>query len=79
MWQERPELVRLPEGGAIPERLGTPWWCGSWIRSGAAGTTVHDLTHRDFGLKVLTGQGATIGTTTPTGQLMFGIFAALSE
>lgn len=42
-------------------------------------TTVHDLTHRGIGLKVLTGQGAAIDTTTPAGQLVFAIFAALSE
>lgn len=41
--------------------------------------TVHDLTVRGVGLKVLTGQGAAIDTTTPAGQLVFGIFAALSE
>lgn len=42
-------------------------------------TTVHDLTARGVGLKVLTGQGAAIDTTTPAGKLVFGIFAALSE
>lgn len=41
--------------------------------------TVHDLTVRGVGLKVLTGQGAAIDTTTPAGQLVFGIFAALAE
>jgi DNA invertase Pin-like site-specific DNA recombinase len=41
--------------------------------------TVHDLTSRGIGLKVLTGHGATIDTTTPSGKLVFGIFAALSE
>ncbi len=41
--------------------------------------TMHDLTHRRIGLKVLAGQGATIDTTTPTGKLVFGIFAALAE
>ncbi|WP_448072687.1 recombinase family protein [Georgenia yuyongxinii] len=40
---------------------------------------VHDLTSRDVGLKVLTGQGATIDTTTASGKLVFGIFAALAE
>jgi DNA invertase Pin-like site-specific DNA recombinase len=30
-------------------------------------------------LKVLTGQGAAIDTTTPAGNLVFGIFAALAE
>jgi DNA invertase Pin-like site-specific DNA recombinase len=41
--------------------------------------TVHDLTERGIGLRVLTGQGATIDTTTPSGKLIFGIFAALAE
>jgi DNA invertase Pin-like site-specific DNA recombinase len=41
--------------------------------------TVHDLTARAVGLKVLTGQGAAIDTTTPAGNLVFGIFAALAE
>lgn len=41
--------------------------------------TVHDLTGRGIGLKVLTGQGAAIDTTTPAGKLAFGIFAALAE
>jgi len=41
--------------------------------------TVYDLTARGIGLKVLTGQGATIDTTTAAGKLVFGIFAALAE
>ena len=41
--------------------------------------TVHDLTARGVGLKVLTGQGAAIDTTTAAGKLVFGIFAALAE
>lgn len=40
---------------------------------------VHDLTERDIGLRVLTGQGAAIDTTTAAGKLVFGIFAALAE
>jgi len=40
--------------------------------------TVHDLTARGVGLKVLTGQGAAIDTTTAAGKLVFGIFAALA-
>src|SRR5699024_8939879 len=40
---------------------------------------VHDLTERGVGLKVLTGQGAAIDTTTASGTLVFGIFAALAE
>ncbi|MDJ0358475.1 recombinase family protein [Paenarthrobacter sp. PH39-S1] len=41
--------------------------------------TVHDLTERGIGMKVLTGQGAAIDTTTASGKLVFGIFAALAE
>lgn len=41
--------------------------------------TVYNLTARGIGLKVLTGQGAAIDTTTPAGKLVFGIFAALAE
>lgn len=41
--------------------------------------TVHDLTAQEVGLKVLTGQGAAIDTTTAAGKLVFGIFAALAE
>ena len=40
---------------------------------------VHELTSRGVGLKILTGQGATIDTTTAAGKLVFGIFAALAE
>src|SRR5579863_2414060 len=40
---------------------------------------VHDLTEREIGLRVLTGQGAAIDTTTAAGKLVFGIFAALAE
>ena len=41
--------------------------------------TVHDLTVRSIRLKMLTGHGAAIDTTTASGKLVFGIFAALSE
>lgn len=41
--------------------------------------TVALLTERGVGLRVLTGQGAQIDTTTPAGRLSFGIFAALAE
>ncbi len=40
---------------------------------------VHELTERNVGLRVLTGQGAAIDTTTAAGKLVFGIFAALAE
>jgi DNA invertase Pin-like site-specific DNA recombinase len=41
--------------------------------------TVHDLTTRGVGFKVLTGHGASIDTASPSGKLVFGIFAALAE
>ena len=41
--------------------------------------TVHDLTAKEIGFKVLTGHGAAIDTTTAAGKLVFGIFAALAE
>lgn len=41
--------------------------------------TVYELTARGIGFKVLSGQGATIDTTTPSGKLVFGIFASLAE
>jgi len=41
--------------------------------------TAQALTQRGIGLKVLTGQGASIDTTTASGRLVFGIFAALAE
>jgi DNA invertase Pin-like site-specific DNA recombinase len=41
--------------------------------------TVYDLTAQGIGLKVLTGHGAALDTTTAAGKLVFGIFAALAE
>jgi DNA invertase Pin-like site-specific DNA recombinase len=41
--------------------------------------TVQDLSERSIGFKVITGQGASIDTTTAAGKLIFGIFAALAE
>lgn len=41
--------------------------------------TAQELTERGVGLKVLSGQGANIDTTTASGKLVFGIFAALAE
>lgn len=41
--------------------------------------TVHELTSRGVGLRVLAGHGAAIDTTTAEGKLVFGIFAALAE
>jgi DNA invertase Pin-like site-specific DNA recombinase len=41
--------------------------------------TVEELRSRGVGLKVLTGAGAQIDTTTANGRLAFGIFAAFAE
>lgn len=41
--------------------------------------TVHDLTAHGIGFKVMSGHGASIDTTSPSGKLVFGIFAALAE
>ena len=41
--------------------------------------TVSMLSERGVGLKVLTGQGTLIDTTTAAGRFSFGIFAALAE
>src|SRR3954470_19425717 len=41
--------------------------------------TVHDLTVHGIGLRVLAGHGGAIDTTTASGKLVFGIFAALAE
>jgi DNA invertase Pin-like site-specific DNA recombinase len=40
---------------------------------------VHDLNVQRIGFRVLTGHGAAIDTTTSSGKLVFGIFAALAE
>jgi DNA invertase Pin-like site-specific DNA recombinase len=40
---------------------------------------VHDLVERGVGFRVLAGHGSTIDTTTASGKLVFGIFAALAE
>ena len=42
-------------------------------------TTVRNLDARGVGLRVLSGEGAALDTTTPAGRLVFGIFAALAE
>ncbi|MFN6414697.1 MAG: recombinase family protein [Pseudomonadota bacterium] len=42
-------------------------------------TIIDDLEKREVGLKVLTGQGVNIDTTTPNGKLVFGIFASIAE
>ncbi|WP_182523045.1 recombinase family protein [Ochrobactrum sp. RH2CCR150] len=40
---------------------------------------VKDLSDRNIGLRVLTGKGAQIDTTTASGRMVFGIFATLAE
>src|SRR5262245_7698565 len=52
-------------------------WHGRYLHH--HNNTMHDLNDRAVGLKVLTGQGAAIDTTTPAAKLIFGIFAALAE
>lgn len=42
-------------------------------------STVQNLSDRGIGLRVLTGKGAQIDTTTPSGRMVFGIFATLAE
>jgi streptomycin 3"-kinase len=41
--------------------------------------TVKELSDRKIGLRVLTGKGAQIDTTTASGRMVFGIFATLAE
>ena len=41
--------------------------------------TVEGLSNKGIGLKILTGKGAHMDTTTPSGKLVFAIFAALAE
>jgi DNA invertase Pin-like site-specific DNA recombinase len=40
---------------------------------------VRDLSARGVGLKVLTGEGAALDTTTPAGRMVLAVFAALAE
>ncbi len=40
---------------------------------------ISDLTDRSINLKILSGQGAALDTTTASGKMIFSIFAALSE
>ena len=42
-------------------------------------TLVEDLSKKNIGLKVISGQAARIDTTTANGKLIFSIFAALAE
>jgi DNA invertase Pin-like site-specific DNA recombinase len=40
---------------------------------------IDDLNKKDIEFKVLTGQGASIDTTTPAGKMIFSIFGAFAE
>lgn len=40
---------------------------------------VERLNARDVGLKILTGAGASVDTTTPDGRMFFGVMAVLAE
>jgi DNA invertase Pin-like site-specific DNA recombinase len=40
---------------------------------------IEDMKAKGVGLKVLTGQGASIDTTKPEGRMIFAVFAALAE
>ncbi len=42
-------------------------------------SSVKELSDRKIGLRVLTGKGAQIDTTTASGRMVFGIFATLAE
>jgi len=71
-------LTRSP--AALP---GMCWSLGSltgWARStfDLVGL-VETLKGRGIGLKVLTGEGASIDTTRPEGKLIFAVFAAFAE
>jgi DNA invertase Pin-like site-specific DNA recombinase len=41
--------------------------------------TIYDLTNRGVGVRVLSGHGAAVDTTTASGSLVFAFFAALAE
>src|SRR3546814_6280870 len=49
------------------------------MRISDCSSDVYSSDLRNIGLCVLTGQGANIDTTTASGKLIFGIFAALAE
>lgn len=40
---------------------------------------IEEFNHKNIGLKVLAGAGAQIDTTTPSGKMIFGLFAVLAE
>ena len=42
-------------------------------------STVEELSNKNIGFKVLSGQGVNIDTTTPAGKMIFSIFGALAE
>ena len=58
-----------------------PWIGGELAQDLAAHlvNTVKGLSDQKIGLRVLTGKGAEIDTTTASGRMVFGIFATLAE
>ena len=76
---ERPELSACLKGLRAGDTLlvWKPGRLGRDLRHLV--NTVHHLTERGIGLKVLTGEGAAIDTTTASGKLVFEFFAALAE
>ena len=42
-------------------------------------STIDDLNKKEIGFRVLTGEGASIDTTTPAGKMIFSIFGAFAE
>jgi hypothetical protein len=69
----------VPDCG--PRQPNCPLWSWSQFKQRPVGVYLKltGLTERGIGLKVLTGKGAAIDTTTASGKLVFGIFAALAE
>src|SRR5215210_3416401 len=76
-----PRLLDMPSTQALREGDALVVWklgrLGRDLRHLV--NTVQDLCDRGTGLRVLTGQGAQLDTTTASGRLVFGIFAALAE
>jgi hypothetical protein len=70
-WWQSPERGEAGGGGSSGDRFGRD------LRHLV--NTVEDPRTRGVGLKVLTGAGAQIDTTTANGRLAFGIFAAFAD
>ena len=71
-------FLKLDKPARVPAGHQPVYGKGS-LAQAAARDVQFNLTERGIGLKVLTGQGAAIDTTTASGKLVFGIFAALAE